>query len=305
MLVSFIVPVYNVEKYLSICLDSILNQGLEAEDFDIILVEDCSTDNSLRICKDYCSKYKNITLIENEKNIGQGLSRNKGMSAATGEYIHFVDSDDFLFQSSLCNLLSLNIIAQSPDVIRFECRDKTDYPRIPNKIVYQGKYNDSNSSEPNLSVWRYWFRRHFLIENSIHSLDKKTGQDAIFTFTVLSKNPYIVVTSSIVYYYRHHSGSTTFQKDISYVNCLFEVIEEIIKIPAISNLSALYITEVYKDIITRFYRSRRNLHECLEFKKKMKTFDQYYIITKGAWYLQLSRVPFLLYIYFWIKRSTK
>ena len=77
MLISFVLPIYNVEPYLSTCLDSILNQGIDKDDFEIILVEDCSTDGSLQICKDYSCKYENIILNENSKNIGVGLTRNK------------------------------------------------------------------------------------------------------------------------------------------------------------------------------------------------------------------------------------
>lgn len=302
MLVSFIIPVYNVERYLPICLDSILTQGLDLDSFEIILVEDCSTDGSLQICRDYCSKYKNISLLENEKNLGLGLTRNRGMTIARGDYIHFIDSDDYLFPDSIRALLSLNITTKSPDIIRFESSDEEDCSRHYNKVIYDGSYNDSSALGPCLCVWRYWFRRLFLIENNIYSQNKKTGQDAIYTFTALYKNPNIIVVSTLVYYYRHHNESITSRKDISYVNCLFEVADEIKKISANSKLSSLYITEVYKDIITRFYKCRRSLQECMEFKKKMKTFEQYDIITQGSWYLQVSRVPLLLYIYLRIKR---
>ena len=137
MLISFILPVYNAERYLSICLDSILNQGIEKDDFEIILVEDCSTDGSLQICKDYSSKYKNIFLIENDKNIGVGLTRNKGMACAKGEYIHFVDSDDYLFPNSIQKLLSLDLIKYSPDIIWFEYNSTTNNYKGQNKIIYK------------------------------------------------------------------------------------------------------------------------------------------------------------------------
>lgn len=297
MLVSFVVPVYNVEKYLSTCLDSILSQGVESDNYEIILVEDCSTDGSLKICLDYCKRYNNIFLVQNEKNIGLGLTRNRGMEIAKGEYIHFVDSDDLLFPNSLRCLLSLNVVSLHPDIIRFRSSCKTEYVNNHNEIEYQGTSYNITPSLLSLSVWRYWFRRRFLIENNIDSLDKRTGQDAIFTFKALSKNPYIVVVSTVVYFYRLRGDSITAKKDIDYVKCLWEVMDEIIQIPAPYNLSNMYITEVYKDIISRFYRCRRTLRECVMFKNKMKSYGQYTIITKGPWYLQLSRVPLLLYLY--------
>ena len=305
MLISFIVPVYNVERYLSTCLDSILNQGIDKDDFEIILVEDCSTDGSLQICKYYSCKYENIFLIENDKNIGLGLTRNKGMACAKGEYIHFVDSDDYLFPNSLQELLSLDIIKQSPEIIRFEFCRTTNISKGLNEIIYKGKYNEYCNPSRHISVWIYWFKRSFLIENNLYYTDKKTAQDCIFVFSALSLNPFIIVVSTIVYYYRQRNGQVTANKDISYINCLYEVANIIKNIPTTNNnLYTLYITEAFKDIIRRFYRSRRTLKECIRFRNNLKEYTPLYntIIRKGPWYLQLSRVPLLLYLYFRIKR---
>ena len=305
MLISFIVPVYNVERYLSACLDSILNQGIDKDDFEIIIVEDCSTDGSLQICKDYSCNYNNIILIENDKNIGLGLTRNKGMACARGEYIHFIDSDDYLFPNSIQELLSLDLIKQSPDIIRFEISSTTNISRGQNKIIYKGKYNEYCNPTPGLSVWRYWFKRSFLIENNLYSTDKKTGQDAIFTFSVLSQNPFIIVVSTMVYYYRRHNEQVTEKKDISYVNCLFEVAAVIKNISTNNNLSALYISEVYKDTINRFYRIQRTLKECIKFRNNLKEHMFLYntIIKKGPPCYRLSQVPLLLYFYLKIKKN--
>ena len=304
MLISFIVPVYNVERYLSSCLDSILNQEINKDDFEIILVEDCSTDGSLQICKDYSCRYENIILIENDKNIGRGITRNKGMACAKGEYVHFVDSDDYLFPNSIQELLSLDLTKQSPDMIRFECSSTTNNFKGQNIIIYKGKYNEYCSPSPCLSAWGYWFKRSFLIDNNLCFTDKETGQDAIFTFSTLSQNPFIIVISTKVYYYRRHSEQVTENRDIRYVNCLFEVADEVTKISTNKDLYTLYITEIYKDTINRFYRSRRSLKECIKFRRNMKKHMFLYntIIQKGPWYLQLSRAPLLLYLYFKIKK---
>ena len=305
MLISFIVPVYNVERYLSTCLDSILNQGIDKDDFEIILVEDFSTDGSLQICKDYSCKYKNIVLIENDKNIGLGLTRNKGMAHARGEYIHFVDSDDYLFPNSIQELLSLDLIKQSPDIIRFEYSSTTNISKGINKIIYEGKYYTNCCPNTGISVWKYWFKRSFLIENNLYSTDKKTAEDAIFTFSALSQNPFIIVVSTMVYYYRRHNEQVTANNDISYINCLYEVASEIKNIPNTNNdLYTLFSTRLYKETIRLFYRSRRTLKECIIFRNNLKKYMFLYntIIKKGPWYLQLSRVPLLLYLHLKNKR---
>jgi glycosyltransferase involved in cell wall biosynthesis len=96
--VSVIVPVYNVEKYVEKCLDSLYQQTLRPEEFEVIVVDDKSTDNSLKIVKEFKrkSKRENIKIIENKKNLGPGKTRNIALKEAKGEYIYFLDSDDYI-----------------------------------------------------------------------------------------------------------------------------------------------------------------------------------------------------------------
>ena len=94
MKLSIVVPIFNSKKYLRQCIDSILNQNFK--DFELILVDDCSTDSSLNICNSYKQNNSNIKVLHLEKNSGVSYSRNKGIDVAEGEYITFVDSDDFV-----------------------------------------------------------------------------------------------------------------------------------------------------------------------------------------------------------------
>lgn len=93
---SIIVPAYNVEKYITQCLDSIVNALTDFNDYEIIVVEDCSTDNTLALLKEISSNYKNLKLLINEKNLGLSGARNKALKYSLGHYITFVDSDDML-----------------------------------------------------------------------------------------------------------------------------------------------------------------------------------------------------------------
>lgn len=95
MFCSFIVPVYNVEKYLPECLDSLLEQDIPHEDYEIICVNDGSTDGSLSILRDYEARCSNVRVIDKE-NGGVSTARNTGLDAARGDYIWFVDSDDLI-----------------------------------------------------------------------------------------------------------------------------------------------------------------------------------------------------------------
>lgn len=93
MKVSIIIPIYNSEKYLKQCLESIINQTYK--NIEIICINDGSTDNSEKIIKDYLKTNKNITYLK-QPNAGQSIARNKGLEKATGDFILFVDSDDFI-----------------------------------------------------------------------------------------------------------------------------------------------------------------------------------------------------------------
>lgn len=117
MRLSIIVPVYNVSKYLAKCLDTLLFQDLESDEYEIIVVNDGSTDNSGDIAKQYADKYSNIILIEQEN---QGLSgaRNTGIKLANGEYIQFVDSDDYLEPNVLKTLVD-KMDSDDLDILRF------------------------------------------------------------------------------------------------------------------------------------------------------------------------------------------
>ena len=116
--ISVIVPVYNVEKYLLECLDSIINQTLK--EIEIICVNDGSTDNSLSILKEYASKDNRIILIDKE-NEGLGYTRKVGLDNATGKYILFCDSDDFYSELTAFEELYNYIEKVKVDVVIFEC----------------------------------------------------------------------------------------------------------------------------------------------------------------------------------------
>lgn len=134
MRLSIIVPVYNVSKYLAKCLDSLLFQDLKSDEYEIIVVNDGSTDNSGDIAKQYADKYSNVTLIEQEN---QGLSgaRNTGIRLAIGKYIQFVDSDDYLEPNVLKALID-KMDADNLDILRF------NYQNVNEQYVVYEPYKE-------------------------------------------------------------------------------------------------------------------------------------------------------------------
>lgn len=126
---SFIVPVYNTNKYLKKCLDSLIKQTFK--DFEIIVVNDGSTDKSLEIIEEYKNKYVNIKLI-NQNNQGLSVARNNGILKATGKYILFIDSDDYI-EKDLLKMLDKNIC--DVDVLRFQTYIEDEDYKNRNEIV--------------------------------------------------------------------------------------------------------------------------------------------------------------------------
>lgn len=112
--ISVIVPVYNAEKYLRECIESIVNQNESFSDFELILVDDGSTDNSLKICHEYEKKH-DLTVISQE-NKGPAAARNNGLKKAAGKYILFVDSDDYIESNSLKKIVELCENQNEPDI---------------------------------------------------------------------------------------------------------------------------------------------------------------------------------------------
>ena len=114
-LLSIIVPVYDVELYIRPCMESIYRQGLTDEDFEVILVNDGTKDNSFGMISDIIENHFNIIVIEQE-NLGLSVARNNGLSKASGEYILFVDSDDLLIENQLKTLIN-DISSSKPDLL--------------------------------------------------------------------------------------------------------------------------------------------------------------------------------------------
>jgi glycosyltransferase involved in cell wall biosynthesis len=115
--VSVIVPVYNAEKYLGKCFHSLYQQTLRPEYFEIIVVDDRSTDNSLEICSKFSDKRENVKILKNTKNLGLGLTRNRGIKESKGEYIYFLDADDYIDPITLEKLLMIAYSEHSDMVV--------------------------------------------------------------------------------------------------------------------------------------------------------------------------------------------
>lgn len=206
--VSIIVPVYNSEKYLERCLDSLVMQTLE--DIEIICINDGSTDKSLEILEEYGS---NIVVI-NQENQGQSIARNKGIDIAKGEYIGFIDSDDWVdvdyFEKLYKAAKKHDADIAVAGIVRLHKFGKKYHLKFTEEIVT----NDVNKKFqlcdlPDRSyVWNKIYKKESLLSDNIKFVENIIFEDCIFTPQVLHKLNKLVTVPNTYYYYWKHTNST-------------------------------------------------------------------------------------------------
>lgn len=215
-LISVIVPVYNVEKYLSQCINSILNQTMK--NLEIILVDDGSLDNSGKICDEFAKKDNRIVVIHKENN-GLSSARNAGLEIATGDYIGFVDSDDWLDENMYGTLLKL-IKDTNADIscCKFfqTANGEEKIPPINNEIIESfNNIEGLNNFYTDLYIqtvvaWNKLYTRK-LFDNVVYPVGK-IHEDEGTTYKLFYKANKITYTNKPLYYYRITPNSITTRK---------------------------------------------------------------------------------------------
>lgn len=263
-LVSVIIPVYNVKDYLEECVQSVLNQTYD--NLEIILVDDGSTDGSATICDSFIALDKRIRVIHKD-NTGLGLSRNVGIENANGEYICFIDSDDFISSCMIEELMN-NIVKFKFDTVI------GGYTRVDEngRKLYSKKYNSTYYKVPEIklkllprligsspckrdsikmSVWNVMFSMKIIKEYNIRFVSERQyiSEDIIWDMDYFSKASKVKVLSSDSYFYRIRNNSLT--KEFNYKQRLPDIkklylFEE-------SKLSNLGILEISKERLAREY----------------------------------------------------
>lgn len=312
-IISIIVPVYNVEKYLCRCIDSILAQTIK--NYELILVDDGSTDNSGKICDDYQKKKEQIVVIHKE-NGGLSSARNAGINIASGKYLGFVDSDDFI-DNDMYEFLYNNIIKEDAEMSvcgSFDCYDGkiskilNSYYKVMNqeeaiKCILDGKIAGA-------SACNKLYKRE--IFNDIRYPIGKTSEDAFVIIELLMKCNKIVISSKQKYYYFHRENSITTCK---FTKAQFDVIEAYFNnynlvckhYPQIQNIALERLLWSYFITLDRMIASNM----CGEYKEKRKEIVQYLrkhcmtvfkssILTKSR---KLSMLVLLLSFYAYEKLS--
>ncbi len=217
MLFSVIIPVYKVEKYLKPCIDSVLGQTFT--DYEIILVDDGSPDLCPEICDEYAKKDKRVKVIH-QHNQGQSGARNTGLEHAIGDYVCFIDSDDYLISSSVLQTLA-DKTESNPDIVNYkfkewfesdghiaECRFDYDVP-TENRSISDIYCDLIDKDAYYNSAWSKIIKRTLLVDNGIRFEKGLLGEDNEWFYHVVMSAEKVDLVDKPLYVYRRRRGSIT------------------------------------------------------------------------------------------------
>lgn len=292
--VSVIIPVYNTQEYLRVCLNSVISQTLE--DIEIICINDGSTDNSLSILEEY-SELDGRIRVTSQRNIGLSATRNKGMESAKGKYIYFLDSDDFIQRDAL-EILYEKAEKEQLDLLQFSGTAyyesevlKRNYPVYENAYkrnqgsdnVYSGEklfVKQINCHEYIVSVCLQFIKRKFLVESGIIFFQGILYEDELFTFLLMQRARRTHCLKEILFNRRVREGSivttnnTTFHQFysifiiyISKLKVLFTIQDNEVRTAAAKSMESNFglMKRMYENI------SCRNL--AMEDMEKIQSLD--------------------------------
>ncbi len=187
MKLSVIIPLYNSGHFLSRCIGSLLNQDIDINDYEVLIINDGSTDNSLDIALEFANNHSNV-FVHNKANGGVGSARNKGISLAKGEYIYFIDPDDYLAANVLHTIIS-EAKNNSLDILTFLSKSTTKpklfETRTENINLQDFKITNGidfiASNRYQNEVWWYIIKRSFIEDSGIKFIEDRWMEDAIIT----------------------------------------------------------------------------------------------------------------------------
>jgi glycosyltransferase involved in cell wall biosynthesis len=291
MFFSIIIPCYNVQNYIVRCLDSVYKQNFPTEDFEVIIIDDETPDNTVEIVLNYIKNKSNAKIIS-QKNKGLGGARNTGIENARGKYLLFLDADDWLFPQAL-NDLYLNLTEE--DIIEFSVSIKNDFTELntinfSNSITLSGieffrKYDTINSA------CNKAYKNEFLNLNNLRFKEKIYGEDIEFNSRafLLAKSVKSIEEKLIVFYQSEDSitRNREFKKKIKYFQDLLQTILNLNVIKCKNqfeekelNYLSLRITSLIVNTLLFALKNKIPKKDILEFVRILKENDSFILNKK-------------------------
>lgn len=301
--ISVIIPIYNVEEYLDECLDSVINQTLK--DIEIICVNDGTKDNSAKIVKKYQKKDKRIILIEQE-NQGQSVARNNGLKSATGEYVYFLDSDDYIALETLEETYTyakendLDVVYFGAESFYEDENSKEENPQYETYYKRNAQYDIASgqtmfkemtkNGEFRVSVPLQLLRREFLITNNISFVEGIIHEDEVYSISISLCSKKSGHLNKEYYYRRVRPNSTMTTKNANIKSSfgyfkslvkLIPIISEKCKTQEIRNLYINYLNNLRNSSIRKVYSlTSKELYEMDLPTKDTEEFILYKLIIR-------------------------
>ena len=272
---SIIIPMYNAEKYIGICLDSILLANLSKDLYEVVIVNDGSKDKSPEIAQDYASRYSNVTYLTQE-NQGQSTARNYGIKTCKGEYVWCVDADDKLISDQLPKIFLALDKYNNLDILAVQLQNVTEddkyldtectQPLVPHNNVMSGVDAIISGYIPS-SICALIVRRELFIKNDIFFAKGITHQDVELTYRLMPHAKRIVFSDIIPYLYIYHLNSTSKslvpEKKIKYIK------------------DDIYIIKSFRKLALSFKQDNLKLYEVIYNQSQNVLFSLVYSLYKN------------------------
>ncbi len=311
--VSVIIPVYNTEKFLGQCIDSIIHQ--KGVSIEIVIVDDGSTDNSMTLCREYASSFENIRIFSQE-NQGPSKARELGLLKSRAPYVLFMDSDDYIAENSICRIMD-RVKQQDTDIYQF------NFAFVDEKGVFIKQTN----LQPEVVVGKLACTQHFIKDENVSQClvnkifkkeifrdvgfsDFRYSEDFYLMSMVAANSRKIVTESDLIYSYRQHPSSavhrpfsTTRLDAVRAGKTLFLHYEK--ENPALSKYAARYIVRVSMDLAIKAYISEMDRDIKIECCRVLIEYYNYFYrspaspLSRQGIKMRLFRIwpKFVLFIY--------
>lgn len=315
-MISVIVPIYNVEEYLPACIESILNQTYK--NLEILLIDDGSTDNSGKICDEYAKQDKRCIVVH-QQNKGVSETRNTGLNHATGEYISFIDGDDYIHPQMLEILyealqkgdydFSMILYKEVYTKEKFSVISDYVYQEINQDQLIYNLYNSSlkNNIYPEINfhvIWNKLYKKNFI---GTLSFIKTSSEDTVFNNSLYLKCKKAIIINQKMYYWVQRPTSITHQGiDSTYINRILSYYQCLKATPLNHKYRTIILERLYKSMVTYKFNARKS-PLVLEVRKinkfiKKETFTEFLlkshipVINKIKIFLPLY-FPFIFKVY--------
>lgn len=295
IVLSIIVPVYNAEKYLRKFLSSILGQNFQK--YEVVLVNDGSTDNSLNICNEFKRESNKIKVVSKE-NGGVSSARNKGLEIAQGEYIMFADADDY-YTNDAFSIIADSIYERKTDLVCYSYFHVENGQYVPNIILKEAKVLELSQMIEQYwklwragmltSVWNKVFKKEIIQQNKISFDEKMTfAEDAVFVLDYMKYIKNMFLLDKSLYYYVMHEEQVTMKPHARYfemLNLYFSKLKRFLE--RFGECKEDYYLEWFHTILNSSYHQNFKMYNEKKIETNTKTIEMCKILKPTSLYDKL------------------